>query len=286
MIKYGVYMQKKFKHPKSNGITSYLTPLLEKAPAGWALIRANEIKALENANFNHPILDVGCGDGLVAKVLLEKRDDKFDYGIDISENEIRKARKSKAFKKCLVGSVYNLPFSDNYFQTVFSNSTIEHLKNLDAALSEISRVLKPNGQFIMTVPSPFLSKYLLGSRFFVFLKLSFLADLYSRFFHSLVKHLNIYNHKEWDKILIKHKLHILDYFYYHSPMVIGAHEVFSYLAIPQHIVRIVVGSWPMFPTLRGIIFVPWFKKLFLKFYNNDLSKKEGGSLLLIAKKLI
>lgn len=282
MIKCGISMKSNSKNPESS---DYLTPLLERAPAGWALIRANEIRALNQVNFGHPVLDVGCGDGLVAKVILKGRRGKFDFGLDISEREINKAKKIGSYKNCLVGDVYDLPFERNSFQTVFSNSTVEHFKNLNKALSEIHRVLKPGGQLIITVPSANLSRYLLGSLFFSFLGLKREANIYARFFHFLVKHYNIYNHEGWKKIFKEHDLKLIDYYYYHSPQMIQAHEIFSYLAIPQHLVRLVFGSWPMFINFRKVFIIPWYRQLFSRINTGDISKTEGGSLLLVAKKI-
>lgn len=263
----------------------YLTTLLINSPAAWALIRANEIRTLEKVNFIPPVLDIGCGDGLVAKVILESRNiDKFDVGLDISEREIKKAQKSGSYKKCVAGDVYNLPFSDNSFQTVFSNSTIEHLNNLDRGLSEIFRVLKSHGQLIITVPTSFFSGYLLGSRFFSLLGLNVIARWYARFFHFLVRHRNIHNHEQWAKILHNHQLILIDYYYYHQPSLIQFHELLSYAAIPQHLVKLITGKWPVFPKLRKILLVPWLKNLFYKLYDSKLSKREGGSLLLVAIK--
>lgn len=277
MVKCGLFMKKKL---------DYFTTLLERAPAGWALIRANEIKALEKIKFKHPILDVGCGDGLVARLILKNQDSKFDWGIDISRREIEKAKRSKSYKKCMVADVYNLPFPNEIFKAVFSNSVIEHLKLLDRALSESYRVLKPGGELVITVPSSFLATYLLGSHFFLFLGLNSLAKLYGRFFHFLARHHNVYNHKQWREILKKHKFELVDYFYYHTPAIIQTYEVLSYIAIPQHIVRLISGSWPLFTRLRRVIIVPWLKLLFSGLYKkNDISKIEGGSLLLITKKL-
>ncbi len=280
MVKCGTFMKRKLNLSKS---PDYLTPLLEKAPAGWALIRANEIRALEEVEFEEPVLDIGCGDGLVAKVILSKRKTKFDFGLDISEREIKKAKKSGIYKKCIVGDVYNLPFEDNKFQTVFSNSTVEHFKDLDLALSEIQRVLRPGGQLIITVPSAFLSSYLLGSRFFAFFGLRSVAKLYAKFFHSLVRHYNLHNHKQWERILKKHKLILTSYFYYHSPGMIQVHEIFSYIAIPQHIIKFLLGTWPVFVSFRKIFVIP-FARIFYRNYLNDISKKQGGSLLLVSKK--
>lgn len=45
-----------------------------------------------------------------------------------------------------------LPFNDGYFDLVFSKSVLEHIHNPECYLSEIRRVLKPNGLFVVMVP--------------------------------------------------------------------------------------------------------------------------------------
>lgn len=46
----------------------------------------------------------------------------------------------------------NIPFPDNYFDSVFSSEVLEHVFELDATIKEIHRVLKPRGQALFTVP--------------------------------------------------------------------------------------------------------------------------------------
>jgi len=281
MVKCGTSMKKNYPKNINN---DYLTPLLIKAPATWALIRANEIRALDRVTFKHPVLDVGCGDGFVAKVILSSRKDKFDVGLDLSESEISYARKSGSYKKTIVGNVYSLPFGNEAFSTVFSNSVIEHIPDLDKSLSEISRVLKPGGEFIITVPTPYLTKYLLGYRFFNSIGSSFLAKLYGRFFNRLFYHLNLYTDKQWRLIFKEHQLRLTEHYYYHTPSMIEAHEILAYLAIPYHLTKFIFGHWVVFPELRKHLVVPWLKKLLNRYYVDDVKKDEGGSVLLIARK--
>lgn len=268
----------------SNKQTDYLSPLLEKAPAAWALIRANEIRQLENIEFKSPSLDLGCGDGFVAGIILKNRNQKFDWGIDLSPNEISIAKKSGSYRNSKVANVYNLPFADQTFKTVFSNSVIEHIPNLETALSEISRVLKTNGNLIITVPTPYLTSYLAGVSFFSSLKLTPLASLYGRFFNKMFAHYNLYDHKSWQKLLINHKLKLTRHTYYHTPRMIRTHEFLSYLSFPYIISKFFLGYWLTFPKLRKILIVPWLKKILYPIYLED-SKKQGGSVLLVAQKI-
>lgn len=45
-----------------------------------------------------------------------------------------------------------LPFKDGVFSTVIANHSLEHFGDLNAALSEVSRVLKHDGAFFASVP--------------------------------------------------------------------------------------------------------------------------------------
>ena len=47
-----------------------------------------------------------------------------------------------------------MSFEDGYFKTLFSNSVLEHIDNVDLALAEAYRVLAPKGRFIFTTPTP------------------------------------------------------------------------------------------------------------------------------------
>ena len=55
----------------------------------------------------------------------------------------------------IVGSVYELPFNDNEFDTVLCLSVLEHLEDPAKALLEIRRVLKLEGKIIISVPFMF-----------------------------------------------------------------------------------------------------------------------------------
>ncbi|SEL46319.1 class I SAM-dependent methyltransferase [Parapedobacter koreensis] len=45
-----------------------------------------------------------------------------------------------------------LPFTDAYFDSIFSSEVFEHIFNLPEMLGELHRVLKPGGQMLVTLP--------------------------------------------------------------------------------------------------------------------------------------
>lgn len=100
------------------------------------------------------ILDVGCGIGQNYD-LLSKRGDY--YGIDISLKNIENNKinfpKSK-FEVADITSKTN--FKDDLFDEIYCFDVLEHVDNLDNALTEIHRVInKTTGKLIIEVPSIF-----------------------------------------------------------------------------------------------------------------------------------
>ena len=102
------------------------------------------------------VLDVGCGSGRHI-VLLSK--EGFDiYGMDNAESglkHIRKWLKELSLKaKLKNASCYKtFPYKDNTFDAIISTQVIHHakLKEINFCISEIERVLKPNGLVFITV---------------------------------------------------------------------------------------------------------------------------------------
>ncbi|MCT4686723.1 class I SAM-dependent methyltransferase [Vallitalea sp.] len=96
------------------------------------------------------ILDCGSGPGTITVGLAKTNPQSHVFGIDISLEQIETARKyaedqnvtNVIFQK---GNVKNLPFEDNYFDSVFAHALLQHLANPIHVLSEIHRVLKPGG---------------------------------------------------------------------------------------------------------------------------------------------
>lgn len=51
--------------------------------------------------------------------------------------------------------IENIPFPDEYFHMIISSHVLEHVKNLENAISELYRVLKPGGVGFIAFPANF-----------------------------------------------------------------------------------------------------------------------------------
>ena len=82
------FSRKKFdKEDIDSKLSSFKKFFLKNAPSCWALVRANEMRIVDQIRFQKPILDVGCGDGIVANAILNNRNYKFVKG-DICDPKI------------------------------------------------------------------------------------------------------------------------------------------------------------------------------------------------------
>ncbi len=97
------------------------------------------------------ILDVGCGNGRLS--LLFKDKDVQYVGVDNSEELIKIARKRNSNYDFQKGTIFDLPFSSNKFDKVFTIAVLHHIpseKYRIKSLSELYRVLKSSGKLILT----------------------------------------------------------------------------------------------------------------------------------------
>jgi len=110
------------------------------------------------------ILDIATGTGDLAIQFAEKSNIPKIVGLDLSEGMLSEARKkvqgtSLSEKiEFIKGDSEALPFSDSSFEAITVSFGIRNFEDLEKGLSEILRVLKPNGLFVIletSVPTKF-----------------------------------------------------------------------------------------------------------------------------------
>jgi SAM-dependent methyltransferase len=103
-------------------------------------------------NHKSLVLEIGCGTGLFTKELAET--DNQIVAIDISDALIEKAKERVHAQnvKFVVDNAYKTKFRSNYYDFIVGSSSLHHL-DVDAALKEFSRILKPGGGIMFTEPN-------------------------------------------------------------------------------------------------------------------------------------
>jgi ubiquinone/menaquinone biosynthesis C-methylase UbiE len=98
------------------------------------------------------VLDVATQEGGFVQILMENLQSYTRIvGIDITEQAVRKARANLGGEQVhfLVADAGHMPFETPGFDTVSVSASLHHLTNIEPVLSEIKRVLKPGGNFIL-----------------------------------------------------------------------------------------------------------------------------------------
>ncbi len=108
------------------------------------------IRELEPAE---TVLDLGCHSGLFTEKIIKSVNPVSLYGLDISHQAIKLAKKRIKMGNFVVGDAHNVPYDSNFFHAVFCLEMLEHIDDPQQVLREIKRVLKKGGYGIILVPT-------------------------------------------------------------------------------------------------------------------------------------
>ena len=105
------------------------------------------------------ILDVGCGNSMMAQTLYVNKFDTNYVGCDIRIKELEKANARKLKKKprliCMDICKDKIPLENNWAVILVCFEVVEHIpeSSLDFVLSELQRCVKPNGKVLLSTPN-------------------------------------------------------------------------------------------------------------------------------------
>ncbi len=132
------------------------------------------------------ILDIATGTGDLAINMVKTGAEKI-IGLDISSGMLEVGKKKVAEKslnhiiELVVGDSENLPFEENTFDAITVAFGVRNFEDLEKGLSEIYRVLKKSGTFIVLETSvPTKTPYKQGYRFYTKNVLPLIGKLFSK----------------------------------------------------------------------------------------------------------
>ncbi len=102
------------------------------------------------------LLDLGCGTGVYFDVLspFSRRIDAIDSSGDMTAIAGRYCKESGlSHIQPITAGAGAIPFADESFDTVIELDVLHHLTDIDGALAEVYRVLKPGGRFFVFEPN-------------------------------------------------------------------------------------------------------------------------------------
>jgi ubiquinone/menaquinone biosynthesis C-methylase UbiE len=119
-----------------------------------------KIKAVKELDLagNETVLDVGCGQGFLLKLISESGQGTRSVGVDVNLADLKKARSHNTTggdcELVLCDAAY-LPFKNGAFERIACTAVLEHVSDEQKVMREISKTLKNDGILIIDVPGAF-----------------------------------------------------------------------------------------------------------------------------------
>ena len=249
----------------------YIKAFLKEKPFFFSIVRPKEAFLFQKFKpFKKPVLDLGCGDGFFTEVAFGK----LDAGIDPDTNATHEAKKRKIYTEIKKYNGRKIPYKSAVFSTIVSNSTLEHIYNIDEVLAESSRVLKKGGMFYFTTITDIWPDYIYGSKI--------LGNGYKRYFTNKSKHYNLFSYKEWKKRLEKNSFEVIEYQHYlDNKKIYGIFELSHYISIPSLLTKRLFNKWVVFPAKINYMdkIIKWL------IYETKADNRIGPCLFIAAKKI-
>lgn len=184
------------------------------------------------------VLDVGCGDGFWWNL-----SDTLDeiYGIDISEREVALAQKR------LKAQVFDIskgrPFPELKFSKVIGNCSLEHVRDISAALTHLRSAVHEDGKLILFVPSPYwiYQGKVLGTLLRFTPRLSMMI---SGAINGFFQHWHLYEVSVWESILRNSGWEVIKSYGLGNRRSEFLFRLFLPIALPGFLFKKVFGFYP------------------------------------------
>ena len=259
---------------------AFLLRYMRVAPLALAFERSLECRILRDMSFARPVLDLGCGEGLFASMLFSE---KIDTGIDPNPRELKRAQHVSAHSELIQCYGDSVPKPDGAFKTIFSNSVLEHIDDLQAVLREVYRLLELNGRLYITVPTNRFDQYTIVSWMLIKAGMHKLAAGYRRLYNTFWKHFHRHSPDAWEALMMDHGFRVVECRTYGSRRVCMLNVLLVPLAFPAFLVKRLTNRWIAFPRLRSLLarlLLPIARSLL----REDESCDDGGLLFLALAK--
>lgn len=153
------------------------------------------------------LLEIGCGAGRNLRAFAHYRPDLELHGTDISKTALQEAWEAGGPIIYQLGDALHLPYADNSFDIVVLFDLLEHVPDVEKAVAEVARVLKPGGVFHGFVPCE-------GNRGTLFALLRHSKRLPIHYWKRIhIGHIQILTTKELRNIFEGQGLHVRDITY-------------------------------------------------------------------------
>lgn len=189
---------------------------------------------------NDIYLDISCGRAQLPALAQAKG--VVAYGLDLSSTALRLGQTETNCRRLVVGNSQSLPYPSNRFTVISNIGSLEHYIDMEAAVREMARVLKPGGRAFILVPNTF----------------SLLHNIWIAFRQGRtnIDQQPIQRYaarQEWQQLLEDNNLRVNKVIKYERELPRTWHDFLNYLRYPKQFVRLLLT--PFVPLNLAFCFV-------------------------------
>ena len=200
-----------------------------------------------------PILDVGCGDGLFARIAFA---DAEVWGIDIDAAEGRWAAASQAYAQVVLGDVTRASLPQSFFATCVANCSLEHVPRIDLALKNILNSLRPGGTAYLFVPNLEWASHLKSARLSKMFGVPALGTYIQGAIDRQFRHHHLYDAEGWREVVAASGLRVTEVEPVLSTATTVAFEAFLLPSLAGLLNKKLTTRWTNFPPARRLFAKP------------------------------
>jgi SAM-dependent methyltransferase len=251
---------------------------ISSLPYFRGFLRAIEGRYYDDIELSTPLLDLGIGDGHFSATTLPGI---VDVGIDPAFKSLREAKTFSAARILSCAKGDKLPFKENYFSTVISNSVLEHIEDLEPVLGEVHRILKTGGYFVICVPNAHFTQNLSIALVLNKLRMFKAAIWYQGFFNKISRHYHPDSVEKWNSRLEKAGFSIIRSWNYFPARSLSVLEWGHVFGIPSWVNKKLFGKWILIPKRWNIwLIYNWLHQ----YYEEDQTDPDGAYSFFIMTK--
>ena len=232
---------------------------LRHAPVALSIREINRVLAFQTLvkvgriSVDRPVLDVGCGDAFWWTVM-----GNLDgiFGVDILPSELSEAKKKIHAEYSDIAN--SRPFEDVEFKTIIGNCSLEHVRDLNAALRNMRKAAASDSTLVLFVPSP---NWAYHGRVLSFLlrKLPRLGMMVSGALNGFFQHWHLYEPPVWKGLLDNAGWKVEKIYTLGNKKSEFLYRLFLLTSFPAFIVKQLIGKYPnrLLKYFPDFLLLPW-----------------------------
>ena len=211
-------------------------------------------------------------------------DEKIDVGIDPDERELKRVRQFDKYNELIKCFGDKIPKPSNSFNTVFSNSVMEHIPDIEPVVREAHRLLADNGSFYVTLPTNLFDHYGVISRMLMGLGMKDTATRFRKFYNGFWRHYHYYDANGWKTLFERNGFKVIEVIEYGNKKICTTNDFLTPFSIPSLLMKKFFNRWVLLPFLTPLVTFPFRLFVSKKDIQQAINIKNGGLIFIHLKK--